>query len=168
VDPSSLTDQLLDHLRDEEQLLKSAREGVMNLYSALRKGDLRQVQAVLPYSERVAELLQNQGGKREEAARRLALAVGLTDCPSLATLAERVPPAKSEELLSFRTRLRDVASQVEHFRSANANLLDRLRSYFGDVLADFTVQEVTPRYGPTGNRICAPVAATATAIAASG
>jgi ABC-type transporter Mla subunit MlaD len=165
VDPSPLADLLLNHLRDEEQLLKSARECVMSLYASLRKGDLPGVQQSLPQNEKLAEQLKTQGELREEAAWRLATAVGIAkERPTLVELAERVPH-HGKEFLATRTRLRELTSQVEQFRSANANLLERLRSYFGDVLADLTNRDAAPRYGPTGTRLMAPAS---TAIVASG
>jgi FlgN protein len=152
-----LADRLLDELAAEEGLLREAREGVMGLYAALRKGDIPAVQATLPANDALAEQLKSQGEAREATVARLATQVGwTTGSITLAELAARLPDPYRTRLMKARTTLRDLTTQVEQFRFANANLIDRLRSYFQDVLSGFTAQDTTVRYGPSGEKVSAP------------
>lgn len=150
-------ERLLDELAAEEGLLREAREGVMGLYAALRKGDIPAVQAALPANDALAERLRVQGEAREATVARLASIIGWTTGNfTLTELAARLPDHYRARLLKARTTLRDLTGQVEQFRFANANLIDRLRSYFQDVLSGFTAQDTTVRYGPSGEKVSAP------------
>lgn len=158
-DLRQLADRLLDELATEEQLLRAAREGVMGLYASLRKGDIAAVQSALPESDRIADQLKNQGEIREATARYLAHQLGLSNANvSLADLATRLQEPYSSRLRTVRTTMRDLTAQVEQFRFTNANLIDRLRSYFQDVLSTITVQDTVVRYGPSGEKVSAPTA----------
>ena len=131
----------------------------MGLYAALRKGDIPAVQAALPGNDALAERLRSQGLARESTVAQLAIQIGWTSgAITLAELAVRLPDPYRNRLLKSRTALRDLTSQVEQFRFANANLIDRLRSYFQDVLSGFTAQDTTVRYGPAGEKVTTPVA----------
>lgn len=159
-----LADQLVDRLSDELGLLKEAREGVMGLYAALRAGDVTRVQAALPAADRLADRLADVGAERADAVGRLADELGLPPDASLSQLADRVPDPYQARFRLLRTELRDLTAQVTQFRAANANLIDRLRSYFHDVLSELTGPDAPVRYGPTGARLAGHAAA-ATVVA---
>lgn len=148
-----LAEQLLDQLAGEEELLRQARECVMGLYTVLRKGDMPAVQAALPRNEALTDQLAAQAEQRQATASRLAVALGLPAETSLQQLAAAVPDPFGPKLLAARTNLRTLASQVDQFRSVNANLIDRLRSFFHDVLSGLTAPDAPARYGPSGNRL---------------
>ena len=142
---------LLDQLAAEERLLRDARECVLRLYSQLRKGDLEAVRVALPADEALANRLAAQAESRQTAVARLASHLDL-DLPNatLAALADRLPEPYQAPLRKFRTDLRDLTAQVDQFRTANANLIDKLRSYFRDVLSGLTTENTPTRYGPSG------------------
>jgi hypothetical protein len=157
LDVRPQAERLLDDLATEERLLKLAREGVMSLYASLRKGDVVAVQAALPGHDELAERLHTQGEVRAASAARLAKHLGLSnENLALSALAAKLPEPEASRLLAFRTSLRDLTTQIEHFRAANANLIDRLRSYFQEVLSTITVQKATSRYGPSGEILSGP------------
>jgi hypothetical protein len=153
TDPRPLAEQLLDQLAGEEELLRQARECVMGLYASLRKGDVPAVQVALPRNEALAAQLAARGGQRQAAAARLAEAVGLPATATLQQIAAASPDPFGPKFLAARTTLRALATQVDQFRTANANLIDRLRSFFHDVLSGLTAPDAPARYGPTGNRL---------------
>lgn len=153
TDPRPLAEQLLEQLAGEEELLRQARECVMGLYTSLRKGDVPAVHAALPRNETLAARLVAAADHRQAAAARLAAAFGLPANASLQQIAAATPDPFGPRLLAARTALRALATQVDQFRSANANLIDRLRSFFQDVLSGLTAPDAPARYGPTGNRL---------------
>jgi hypothetical protein len=153
----SLADQLLELLSVEERLLREAREGVLGLYASLRKGNIQAVQTVLPANDQLAVRLESQAALRQSVVVRLGRGVGLTtDAVTLAALADRMPEPYQTEFRRARTTLRELTSQIDQFRAANANLIDRLRSYFRDVLTGFTTPDAPIRYGPSGVMLTAP------------
>lgn len=156
TDPRPLAEQLLDQLSGEEDLLRQARECVMGLYASLRKGDVPAVQAALPRNEALASRLHSQGESRQEAAVRLAAALGLPPNSSLQILAGYTPEPFAARLLAARTALRGLAAQVDQYRYQNATLIDRLRSFFQDVLSGLTTPDAPARYGPSGARLTLP------------
>jgi hypothetical protein len=150
---------LLELLAAEERLLRDAREGVFGLYAALRKGNPVAVQAALPGNEETAARLRDVSERRHAMAGRLAASVGLDpEAVTLTALADRLPDPPRGEFLRLRATLRDLTAQVDHFRAANANLIDRLRWYFRDVLSGFAAQAAPSRYGPSGAMLTAPAA----------
>ena len=153
TDPRPLAEQLLDQLAGEEELLRQARECVMGLYASLRKGDVPAVQTALPRNETLAGRLQAHAEQRQGAAAALAAALGLPANASLQQLAAATPDPLGPKLLAARSALRALAAQVDQFRTANANLIDRLRSFFHDVLSGLTAPDAPARYGPSGNRL---------------
>ena len=153
TDPRPLAEQLLEQLAGEEELLRVARECVMGLYTSLRKGDVPAVHAALPRNEALAARLAAAAEQRQAAATRLAAALGLPGTASLQQLAAAAPDPFGPQLLAARTALRALTTQVDQFRAANANLIDRLRSFFHDVLSGLTAPDAPARYGPTGNRL---------------
>jgi len=146
-------EQLLEQLAGEEELLRQARECVMGLYTSLRKGDMTAVQAALPRNEALIVQLAARADIRQAAASRLAVALGLPANASLQQMAAAAPDPFGPKLLAARTTLRTLATQVDQFRVANANLIDRLRSFFHDVLTGLTTPDAPARYGPSGNRL---------------
>jgi hypothetical protein len=153
TDPRPLAEQLLAQLAGEEELLRQARECVMGLYASLRKGDAAAVQSALPRNEALAGRLASAAEQRQAAATALAGSLGMPANSSLQQLADAVPDPFGPKLLAARTALRTLTTQVDQFRSANANLIDRLRSFFHDVLTGLTAADAPARYGPTGNRL---------------
>ncbi|MCU0704061.1 MAG: flagellar protein FlgN [Fimbriiglobus sp.] len=153
TDPRPLAEQLLSQLTGEEELLRQARECVMGLYASLRKGDMPAIQAALPRSDSLAARLQAYAEQRETAAAALAATLGLPPDASLQQLAAAVPEPFGPRLLAARSSLQALGSQVHQFRAANANLIERLRCFFSDVLSGLTAPDVPARYGPTGNRL---------------
>lgn len=156
TDPRPLAEQLLDQLAGEQDLLRQARECVMGLYASLRKGDVPAVQAALPRDEALVSRLYSQGERRQDAATRLAAALGLPPNSTLQLLAAHTPEPFAARLLAARTALRGLAAQVDQYRYLNANLIDRLRSFFQDVLSGLTTPDAPARYGPSGARLTAP------------
>lgn len=156
TDLRPLAEQLLDQLSGEEDLLRQARECVMGLYASLRKGDVPAVQAALPRNEALASRLYSQSEQRQVAAARLAVAVGLPPNCSLQSIASQTPEPFAGRLLAARNTLRGLAAQVDQYRYLNANLIDRLRSFFQDVLSGLTTPDAPARYGPSGARLTAP------------
>lgn len=148
-----LAEQLLDQLAGEEELLRQARECVLGLYASLRKGDMPAVQSALPRNEALTALLTAQAEQRQAVAGQLAASLGLPANASLQQIAAAVPPPFGPKLLAARSALRTLATQVDQFRVANANLIDRLRSFFHDVLTGLTTPDAPARYGPSGNRL---------------
>ncbi len=139
----------------------------MGLYAALRKGDMPAVQAMLPANDALAVRMAAAAEQRQAAATRLAVAVGLAgESFTLASLADRTPEPFRSGLLATRSKLRDLTAQVDQFRAANANLIDRLRSYFRDVLSPASAADTPVRYGPSGSVIAA--AAPGSAVVVSG
>jgi hypothetical protein len=128
----------------------------MALYTALRTGDVGAVKAGLPANDRLADRLADHGRVRADTATRLATALGLPADASLADLADRLPEPRRTYLLTARTKLRDLTAQVDQFRASNANLIDRLRSYFQDILDGLAAPEPPVRYGPTGAWLSVP------------
>lgn len=153
TDPRPLAEQLLDQLAGEEELLRQARECVMGLYTSLRKGDVPAVQVALPRNEVLATQLASRAEQRQAAAARLAGAVGLPTTATLQQIAAASPDPFGPKLLAVRSTLRALSTQVDQFRTANANLIDRLRSFFHDVLSGLTAPDAPARYGPSGNRL---------------
>lgn len=140
----------------------------MGLYSALRKGDMPAVQAAIPANDVLAGRLAAAAEQRQAAATRLAAAVGLAgESFTLASLADRTPEPYRSGLRTTRAKLRDLTAQVDQFRAANANLIDRLRSYFRDILSPLTAADAPVRYGPSGAVVTAAATA-ASAVVVSG
>lgn len=128
----------------------------MGLYAALRKGDMPAIQAALPANDSLAGRLAAAAEQRQAAATRLASAVGLAgESFTLALLADRTPEPYRSGLRTTRSKLRELTAQVDQFRAANANLIDRLRSYFRDVLSPLTAVDTPVRYGPSGSVVAA-------------
>lgn len=153
TDPRPPAEQLLDQLAGEEELLRQARECVMGLYTSLRKGDMPAVHAALPRNEALVARLASVAEQRQASAARAAAALGLPAGASLQQIAAAAPDPFGPQLLAARTTMRALATQVDQFRTANANLIDRLRSFFQDVLSGLTTPDAPARYGPTGNRL---------------
>ena len=145
-----LAEDLLSLLQVEHDLLTQARQGVMGLYAALRNGDVAAVQQAQPRNEALADRLTAHADARATAAARLAIVLDLPPDASLQAVAARSPEPFASRLLVARTTLRTLATQVDQFRSANANLIDRLRGFFHDVLAGLTTPDTPTRYGPSG------------------
>jgi hypothetical protein len=154
---------LLARLQVEEALLQTARQTVMRLYTTLRRGDLPAVEALWPDHERVAAELTARAAEREAAAAALADALGLPPTATLVELAEPLSRPLAEAVRGARERLRALTTQVEQFQSANANLIDHLRSYFCGVLSGLTADPPSPRYGPTGTAVTGTAEAALTA-----
>lgn len=163
--PRPLVQALLAHLQREESVLQSTRQTAMRLYTALRKGNLPEVESLRPEYEQAAAGLKAQAADRETAATALAGVLGLPATASLTELAGPLSPPLAEAVLAARDRLRGLTRQVEQFQSANANLISHLRSYFRGVLDGLADEPPPPRYGPTGAAVTGPVAP---AIHASG
>jgi hypothetical protein len=153
TDSRLLAEQLLTQLAGEEDLLRQARECVMGLHASLRKGDVAAVQTALPRNEALAARLGSAAARRQTAAAALAEALGLPATASLQQIAAAAPDPFGPQLLDFRTTLAALTTQVDQFRGANANLIDRLRSFFHDVLSGLTAPDAPARYGPSGNRL---------------
>lgn len=152
-----LFEQLYTELAEEEKLLHRASESVSNIYFALRNGDLATVEAAHPANVELAERMQEKAARRTELAAKLANTIGLSaDRATLGELADRASEPYRSNLQKSRQVLRDLATRVEQIRVANANLINRLRSYFHDVTSGLSAQDATVRYGPTGTRVIRP------------
>ncbi len=151
----ALTRPFLVHLCAEEQLLRTALEITLELYEALRKGDLNGLKTVQPRQEELAAALTDAANRRERAAAQLGKALGFSkQGVTLKELAEALDPALATPLLEARARLTSVANQLAEYQGRNANLIHYLRSYFRSVLATLSgTGDVPVRYGRTGTRL---------------
>ena len=122
----------------------------MGLYAALRKGDVTAVQHAHPRTEALGDRLQAHADARIATAARLAALLNLPSDATLQAIAARAPEPFTSRLLAARASLRGLATQVDQFRSANANLIDRMRAFFRDVLTGLTTADTPTRYGPSG------------------
>lgn len=156
--PSRLPELFLDRLRVEERLLREAADSLAEVHSALRRGDLASVGAARTRQESLAAALREATIAREDAAARLAAAVGLPAAGlTLSALAARLPEPLAGELQATRDRLTALTTELADRQRRNANLVGYLRSYFRSVLTALTAPGGPTRYGPAG--ACLPAAA---------
>ncbi|MDB5307478.1 MAG: FlgN protein [Gemmataceae bacterium] len=152
--PCPLTADLLDHLRDEESLLREALASLTDLFAALRRGDLNAVNATRPRQESLAAALSHRHPTRAAAAARLAEAVGLPPADlTLSILAAHLPSDAASGLLAARDRLADLAAQLKEYQRRNAILIRHLRSYFRGVMSALAGADAPVRYGPSGSSL---------------
>jgi hypothetical protein len=145
---------LLDHLRAEEDLLRSALDSLTALNAALRRGDIAAVGGARPQQEALAAALVESHSARAAVAAALAGAVGLPPYGlTLSAVADRLPENAAVELRAARDRLAALAAGVRGVQLRNANLIHNLRSYFRGVLAAFTAADAPARYGPGGEQV---------------
>lgn len=150
--PSPPVETFLQRLGAEEQFLNLALEKALEIYAALRRGDLKGVAALGAEQEQLAAALRAASAQRLEAAAELAPDLNSTSEPlTLSRLAETLPEPDGEAVRVARERLAALAEEFTRIQTRNANLLGHLRSFFRDVLADLTPDAEPLRYGPTGN-----------------
>jgi hypothetical protein len=150
-----LTTSFLQHLDAEEQLLHDALAVAVDLYTALRKGDLAPLKSAQPRQEQLALDLRSGADRREAAANRLARALGFPpEGLTLSSLAKRLGEPAATRILAARERLSTITAQLTDFQQRNANLIHHLRSYFRSVLSALTkTSDVPVRYGSSGARL---------------
>jgi hypothetical protein len=149
---SPLAATLLDHLRDEEGLLREALDSLTEVHAALRRGDLDAVTAARPRQEALAAALADRHASRSATADRLAEALGLAPAGiTLSGLAARLPAADAADFLAARDRLAALADQLREYQRRNAILIHHLRSYFRGVMTALAGVDTPVRYGPTGS-----------------
>jgi len=144
---------LLDHLRDEEFLLRETLASLTELNAGLRAGDLAAVAAARPRQEALAAALAGRNVTRAAVAARLADDLGLPPGTplTLACLADHLPDEVGADLLAARTRFAALARGIADYQRRNAILVRHLRSYFRGVMAVLAAADAPTRYGPSGS-----------------
>ncbi|HEY1188501.1 MAG TPA: flagellar export chaperone FlgN [Gemmata sp.] len=149
--PSARTETFLQHLGVEEQLLTQARDKALEVYAALRGGDLKGVTALGAQQEELAAALRAASAARLGVTNDLASDLNISpDRLTLLQLTEALPEPEREAVRAARARLSACAAEFTRIQTRNANLLGHLRSFIRDVLADITPDSTPQRYGPTG------------------
>ncbi len=142
--------ELLDHLTEEECLLREMLDGLLRLNAALRSGAPAAIAAATEHTDLLAASAAERAEARRAAAERLARAAGLPpEGVTLAALAAALPD-DADALYAVRDRLSAQTAEVRAAERRNANLVRHLRSYFSGVLAVLTAADAPTRYGPTG------------------
>ena len=165
--PTHPADRLLDLLRDEERVLASSRDALLDLRAALRRGKLDAVKELLQHHAGLSAMAAKVADERAATAYELGLLHGLSksEC-TLRALADHVAEPWAGLFRHSRDRLTALANEIRAAQHGNAILLETLRSFFRDVLTGLAPEAVTPvRYGPSGARLGPVLAA---GFAASG
>lgn len=153
---SHLVPSFLQHLHQEETLLREALSSAHALYAALVAGELRSAQNSSLRQESLATALGEAASRRADAAAVVAHAVGLTGSAfTLTALAARLPEPLATEVTITRDRLAVLTAELTAAQTRNANLLHHLRSYLRGVLSEADT-DVPARYGPSGVRVDSP------------
>lgn len=149
----ALAEQLLDHLRLEEEQLQAAHESLNELYAAFRAGDMVRARAALSEQSSSANQLHSLNETRAVVTVSLGDALGLPpDELTLSAIAAKLGGPLAEQLTDARERLRTISDEMKKITRKNASLVYCLRSYFRGVLAELTrTASPTARYGPLGS-----------------
>ncbi len=147
--PSARVETFLQHLAVEERLLGAAIEKGEELYAALRRSDLGAVHTLGAQQERIAADIRAAAAARLEATAEL-VTVRTSEPLTLAALADQLPEPDGAAVRAARERLAALAAELKRIQTRNANLLEHLRSFIRDVLADFIPDDTPTRYGSSG------------------
>ena len=148
---------LIDRLAAEEKTLRAALQSLITLYDSLRRGKPTELEALRANQEILAGQLTDLSKARDEAARSLALALGLGDQDIiLASLIQHISDPDATLLKEARERLTALTAEMTLYRERNANLLSHLRSYFRNVLSAITAVDAPVRYGRSGGFVSQP------------
>lgn len=146
-----LAESLVQHLQDEETLLRQAVASLSEVSDSLRKGDLATLAAARVGHESLAAALQQAAASRQASAEALAAAIGVpADRLTLKALANRLPDPWAAALGEARTRLTAAATELSALQRRNANLINCLRSY---LRAALSAADGPVRYGPSGAKL---------------
>jgi flagellar biosynthesis/type III secretory pathway chaperone len=149
-----LTRRLRENLTREDAFLQESKVALARAHSALKHGNLAQLDQARIEQERLAAELRDVSTQRMDVVRVLAHAVGVPmDSPSLKDISDRLPPESARELLEIRDQLRSTVREVITLQKSNATIIQSLRSFFRGVLSGLTAPETPTRYGPTGARL---------------
>jgi hypothetical protein len=145
---------LLAHLRADLALLRDAVAALTEGHDALRRGDLDRFAAAQARQEAQVAALTNRASA--EAARELAVALGLPPTASLAELAAACPAAEGAALRMVREELRAAAAELHRIHERNATLAEHLRSFLRGAVSGGSPAHAPARYGRSGERLDAP------------